>query len=178
MVKDCHCPRISAQAPTGPTGRGCPGGLPDAPPLSPEAELLPVLCPLCRTHTQDRKATPSLSGDRGLAKASPGCGLRHEQPRDMHSGEWLAHALLRGGSGTPTLDVKDPGTADLWAQTKTGGTPVQLLSGAPRLHPAPRGSLPHSLPHIQGIQIAVTVTNDGNVWRAPSWSTLPQSPSP
>lgn len=38
-----------------------PGGLPDAPPLSPEAELLPVLCPLCRTHTQDRKATRAQS---------------------------------------------------------------------------------------------------------------------
>lgn len=72
----------------------------------------------------------SLSGDRGLAKASPGCGLRHEQPRDMHSGEWLVHALLRGGSGTPTLDVKDPGTADLWAQTKTRGEPQCSFSAA------------------------------------------------
>lgn len=151
MVKDCHCPRVSAQAPTGPTGRGCPGGLPDAPPLSPEAELLPVLCPLCRTHTQDRKATPSLSGDRGLAKASPGCGLRHEQPRDMHSGKWLAHSLLRGGSGTSTLDVKDPGTADLWAETKTlGGGPSAASQRRSQAAPRPkRLASPLSPPHTR-----------------------------
>lgn len=150
-------------------------------PFPPRQNCSPSFVPYAGlTPRTERPPVLSLSGDRGLAKASPGCRLRHEQPRDMHSGEWLAHALLRGGGGTPTLDVKDLGTADLWAQTKTrgGGPQCSFSAAAPRLHPAPRGSLPHSLPHIQGIQIAVTVTSDGNVWRAPSWSTLPQSPSP
>lgn len=150
-------------------------------PFPPRQNCSPSFVPYAGlTPRTERPPVLSLSGDRGLAKASPGCGLRHEQPRDMHSGEWLAHALLRGGGGTQTLDVKDPGTADLWAQTKTrgGGDPSAASQRRSQAAPRPKGSLPHSLPHIQGIQIAVTVINDGNVWRAPSWSTLPQSPSP
>lgn len=80
----------------------------------------------------------------------------------MRWGRWLAHAHLRSGSGTRTLDVKDPGAPDPWAQTMTQGQPQHSFSpAAPRPHPTPRGLLPHvSLPHIQGIQIAVTVTNE------------------